>query len=92
MSDLVPYSNSTRVQGRKGEIPARTVLDFLCRDLPAKVRINGIDHYGDNLDTIVGVHPGSLVIQLVEHMVLELFVCITGVVSRKSLATVGYYD
>jgi len=32
------------------------------------------------------------VIQLVEHMVLELFVCITGVVSRKSLATVGYYD
>jgi len=40
------------VQGRKGEIPARIVSDFLYRDLLAKVRINGIDHYEDNLDII----------------------------------------
>jgi len=40
------------IQGRKGEIPARTVSDFLYRDLPAKVSINGIDHYEDNLDII----------------------------------------
>ena len=62
---LILYSNSTGEKER-GEIPARAVSDFLYRDLPPKVRINGIDHYEDNLDTIVDVHPGSLVIQFLE--------------------------
>ena len=44
---------------KKGRVPARAVSDFLYRDLPTKVRVNGIGHYEYNLDTIVGVRYGG---------------------------------